>query len=144
MRSEGNDCDLTFEEFKELWPKDNRCPVRNDIVLQLYPLEDKHLWGKGGRHYPCTPTIDHFYPDKPMSKNNFWVISWRANETKSDMFKAEIEALYHAVMQKSGKTYIGEENNEILRVRQKINDISPYVGKYTPDRLKSINRHRKL
>ena len=32
MRSEGNDCDLTFEEFKERWPKGDRCPVRKIIT----------------------------------------------------------------------------------------------------------------
>ena len=144
MRSEGNDCDLTLEEFKERWPKDNRCPVRRDVIMDFYPAEDKELWNKGGRHWPITPTIDHFYPDKPMSKDNFWIISWRANETKSDMLGVEIEALYHAYMQKKGKVYTGEDALVLVKLEQDLEKMKDYVGKYTPDRLESINRHRKL
>jgi len=144
MRSEGNDCDLTYEEFEAMWPENNRCPIRNDIIFQFYPEEDRKLWSKGGRHWPCTPTIDHLYPDKPMCKENFWIISWRANETKSDMFVAEIEALYHAIQQRRGKIYIGDDYIEILDVERKIDDIKEYVGKYTPKHLESIKKHRKL
>jgi len=144
MRVEGNEVDLTFEEFMEHWPKDNRCPVRNDIIFQRYPQEDKELWTKGGRHWPFTPTVDHIKPDQPLSKDNFWIVSWRANEMKTDMFKAEIEALYHALMQRQGKLYIGDEIFEIMDVQRKINDISSFVGKYTPERLESIRTHRKL
>jgi len=144
MRSEGNDCDLTYEEFEAMWPENNRCPIRKDIIFQFYPEEDRKLWSKGGRHWPCTPTIDHLYPDKPMCKENFWIISWRANETKSDMFVAEIEALYHAIQQRRGKIYIGDDYIEILDVERKIDDIKEYVGKYTPKHLESIKKHRKL
>ena len=63
---------------------------------------------------------------------------------KTDMFKAEIEALYHALMQRQGKLYIGDEIFEIMDVQRKINDISSFVGKYTPERLESIRTHRKL
>lgn len=144
MRSEDNDCDLTYEEFEAMWPKDNRCPIRRDIVFQFYPQEDRHLWSKGGRHWPFTPTIDHLFPDKPLCKDNFWVISWRANETKSDMFVAEIEALYHAIQQRRGKHYIGSDYLEVLEVERKIDDIKEYVGKYSPKHLESIKTHRKL
>lgn len=144
MRRECGEVDLTFEEFMEHWPKDNKCPVRNDITFQRYPDEDKEMWTKGGRHWPFTPTVDHIKPDKPLNKDNFWIISWRANEMKSDMFKAEIEALYYAVMQRTGRVYVGEKNLEILDVQRKINDISMFVGKYTPERLESIKTHRKL
>ena len=144
MRRECGEVDLTFEEFMEHWPKDNKCPVRNDITFQRYPDEDKEMWTKGGRHWPFTPTVDHIKPDKPLNKDNFWIISWRANEMKSDMFKAEIEALYYAVMQRTGRVYVGEKNLEILDVQRKIDDISMFVGKYTPERLESIKTHRKL
>ena len=144
MRSEGNDCDLTLEEFKERWPKDNRCSVRRDIIMDFYPAEDKELWNKGGRHWPCAPSIDHFYPDKEMSKDNFWVISWRANETKSDMLGVEIEALYHAYMQKKGKVYTGEDALVLVKLEQDLETMKDYVGKYTDERLESIKRHRKL
>ena len=144
MRSEGNDCDLTFEEFEKRWPKGDKCPVRKDITMSFYPEEDKELWNKGGRHWPLTPTIDHLYPDEPLSKDNFWVISWRANETKSDMLGTEIEALYHAYMQKKGKTYTGESALKLLKLEQDLEKVGSYVGKYTDERLKSIERHRKL
>ena len=144
MRSEGNDCDLTLEEFKERWPKDNRCSVRRDIIMDFYPAEDKELWNKGGRHWPCAPSIDHFYPDKEMSKDNFWVISWRANETKSDMLGVEIEALYHAYMQKKGKVYAGEDALVLVKLEQDLETMKDYVGKYPDKNLESIKRHRKL
>tara|TARA_R110000744_G_scaffold37513_1_gene85864 strand:+ start:670 stop:1782 length:1113 start_codon:yes stop_codon:yes gene_type:complete len=146
MIKEKNELDiLTKEEFvKDYWPKNNKCPVRNDITLCRYPPEERELWTSGGRHWPFTPTIDHIYPDKPLSKDNFWIISWRANEIKSDMYVAEVEALYHALMQRKGKVYVGEEAHELMNVRRKINDISNYVGKYPKERLESIKRHRKL
>ena len=148
MRKEGNDVDMTYEEFMELWPKDNKCPIRNDITFQRYPKEDKELWTRGGRHWPFTPTVDHLYPDKPMCKENFWVISWRANEIKSDMFVAEIEALYHAIQKRRGKVYRGKSlevlSVERMEVEGKIENIREYVGKYTPKHLESIERHRKL
>ena len=144
MRKEGNDVDMTYEEFMELWPKDNKCPIRNDITFQRYPKEDRELWTRGGRHWPFTPTVDHLYPDKPMCKENFWVISWRANEIKSDMFVAEIEALYHAIQKRRGKLIAGSDYFEVLEVERKVDDIKEYVGKYTPKHLQSIERHRKL
>jgi peroxiredoxin family protein len=144
MRKEGNDVDMTYEEFMELWPKDNKCPIRNDITFQRYPKEDRELWTRGGRHWPFTPTVDHLYPDKPMCKENFWVISWRANEIKSDMFVAEIEALYHAIQKRRGKLIAGSDYFEVMEVKRKVDDIKEYVGKYTPKHLESIERHRKL
>tara|TARA_X000001382_G_scaffold127846_1_gene116384 strand:+ start:96 stop:779 length:684 start_codon:yes stop_codon:yes gene_type:complete len=144
MRKEGNDVDMTYEEFMTYWPKNNKCPVRKDIVFQPYPKDDKILWTRGGRHWPLCPTVDHFYPDKPLNKNNFWIISWRANEMKSDMMIAEIESLYHATQQFKGKSYTGDTLLEIMDVEYKLDMIKEYVGKYTPERLESIKKHRKL
>ena len=75
-------------------------------------------------------------------------ISWRANEIKSDMFVAEIEALYHAIQKRRGKVYRGKSLEvltvERMEVEGKIDNIKEYVGKYTPKHLESIERHRKL
>ena len=144
MRSEGNGVDLTFEEFMKYWPKDNRCPVRQDITFQRYPEEDREMWTKGGRHWPFTPTIDHFYPDRPLSKDNFWIISWRANEMKSDMFVIEIEALYRAIKRFKGDTSVGKDILRDIDVAYRIDEIKRYVGKYPPECLESVKIHRKL
>ncbi len=92
MKEEGNDCDMTYEEFLELWPKDNKCPILGH-ELNVYPKEERGKW-TGGRHYPYTPCVDHIDPRLPMSKDNLQIICWRANELKSDAIPEEIELLY--------------------------------------------------
>ena len=78
MKDEGNKCDITYEEFLDMWPKDNRCPILGH-ELNIHPREERGKW-TGGRHYPYTPCMDHIDPRMPMSKNNLQIISWRANE----------------------------------------------------------------
>jgi hypothetical protein len=92
MREEGNDCDMTFEEFLEHWPKDNKCPMLGH-ELNVFPKEERGKW-TGGRHYPFTPCVDHIDPRKDLSKDNLEIICWRANELKSDAIPEEIELLY--------------------------------------------------
>ena len=91
MRNEGNDCDMTSEEFLEHWPEDNKCPILGH-ELKMYPPEERGKW-KGGRHYPFTPCVDHIDPRLPMSKKNLQVICWRANELKSDAIPEELHLL---------------------------------------------------
>tara|TARA_R100000005_G_C4916503_1_gene151765 strand:- start:58 stop:705 length:648 start_codon:yes stop_codon:yes gene_type:complete len=130
MRSEGNDCDLTLEEFRNIWPKDDKCPILG-YTMKLYPIEERGEW-KGGRHYPYTPTIDHVDPRQPLSKDNFWVISWRANEIKSDTIPCEVALLNHALIRLKG----GVINNFFLQKEAALQqlDSAQWLGKYSDDR----------
>ena len=91
MKDEGNKCDITYEEFLDMWPKDNRCPILGHEFRQ-FPVEERGV-RTGGRHYPYIPCIDHIDPREPMSKNNLQIICWRANELKSDALPEEIHLL---------------------------------------------------
>ena len=91
MSHEGNDCDITYEEFLEKWPWDNTCPILGH-ELKAFPREERGKW-TGGRHYPFTPCVDHIDPREDMSKDNLQIICWRANELKSDAIPAEIHLL---------------------------------------------------
>ena len=130
MRSEGNDCDLTLEEFRNIWPKDNKCPILG-YRMKHYPTEERGKWA-GGRHYPYTPTIDHVDPRQPLSKDNFWVISWRANEIKSDTIPCEVALLNHALIRLKG----GVINNFFLQKEAALEqlDSAQWLGKYSDDR----------
>tara|TARA_R100000988_G_scaffold98680_1_gene67005 strand:+ start:538 stop:1209 length:672 start_codon:yes stop_codon:yes gene_type:complete len=130
MRREGNDYDLNLEEFAEYWPKDNLCPVLG-YELKLYPAEERGKW-TGGRHYPYTPTIDHIDPRQPLSKDNFWIISWRANEIKSDTIPCEVALLNHALIRLKG----GVINNFFLQKEAALQqlDSAEWLGKYSSDR----------
>jgi len=105
MRSEGNDCDLSFEEFLEThWPKDGRCPVLG-WKFEHAPegwTTSKVNPKKGGRQYPFIPSTDHIDPTKPLSKDNMWIISMRANEVKNDMLPQEIHLLSNAMKRLKG------------------------------------------
>jgi len=130
MRRENTKCDLTLEEFAEYWPKDNLCPVLG-YKLKLYPEEERGKW-TGGRHYPYTPTIDHIDPRQPLSKDNFWIISWRANEIKSDTIPCEVALLNHALIRLKG----GVINNFFLQKEAALQqlDSAEWLGKYSSDR----------
>jgi hypothetical protein len=91
MRNEGNDCDMTYEEFLEIWPWDNKCPILGH-ELNFFPEDERGKW-VGGRLYPYTPCVDHIDPREELSKNNLQIICWRANELKSDAIPAEIHLL---------------------------------------------------
>ena len=136
MRSEGNDCDLTEEEFRDLWPNDNKCPILGH-ELKLYPMEERGKW-KGGRHYPYTPTVDHVDPRMPMNKENMQIICWRANELKGDSIPEEIELLYRNLELRDDRYWKGSfmdiiSSSETERLKEKLNENS-WVGKYSDDR----------
>ena len=125
MRSEGNDCDMTYEGFLEYWPWDNRCPILGH-ELKMYPPEERGKW-IGGRHYPFTPCVDHIDPRLPMSKNNLQIICWRANELKSDAIPAEIHLLHKHM---EDVFPVGDELFESMGYKNTLKE-SGWVGKYT-------------
>ena len=136
MRSEGNDCDLTEEEFRKLWPEGSKCPILGH-KMRLYPKEERGIW-KGGRHYPYTPTIDHVDPRMPMNKENMQIICWRANELKGDSIPEEIELLYRNLELRDDRYWKGSfmdiiSSSETTRLKQKLSD-NNWVGKYSDDR----------
>ena len=125
MRSEGNDCDITYEEFLEYWPWDNRCPILGH-ELKTYPEDEREKW-IGGRHYPFTPCVDHIDPRLPMSRNNLQIICWRANELKSDAIPAEIHLLHKHM---EDVFPVGDEIFESMGYKNTLKE-SGWVGKYT-------------
>ena len=68
----GLKCDLTLQDIKDIYPKDNMCPV--------FGIEMKQ--GKG-RVCPTSPTLDRIDSSKGYEKDNIVVISHRANTLKS-------------------------------------------------------------
>jgi len=137
MRSEGNDCDMTYEKFeRDFWPKDNKCPILGH-ELKTYPREERGKW-KGGRHYPYTPCVDHVDPRLPMDKNNLQIISWRANELKSDAIPEEIELLYRNLELRDDRYWKGSimdivSSGQTEHLQNKLSK-NNWVGKYTGDR----------
>ena len=131
MRRENTKCDLTLEEFAEHWPKDGLCPVLG-YELKIYPEEGREKWAVGGRHYPYTPTIDHIDPRLPLNKDNFWIISWRANEIKTDTIPCEVALLNHALVRKKG----GIINNFLMEKEAALQQLNraKWIGKYSSDR----------
>ncbi len=128
MRTEGNDYDMTYEEFeREVWPWDNRCPILGH-ELKYFPIEERGKWS-GGRHYPYTPCVDHIDPREELSKNNVQVISWRANELKGDAIPEEIHLL--SIYMKDIFS-IGDDVLEDFRHKETLRQTG-WVGKY-PDR----------
>lgn len=47
-----------------------------------------------GRRIECSPTLDRVDPSRGYTRDNVWVISWRANRIKND---ATLEELYRLV-----------------------------------------------
>ena len=133
MRSEGNDCDLSFEEFLEThWPEDGCCPVLG-WKFEHSPegwttIKTKTNHKKGGRQYPFIPSTDHIDPTKPLSKDNMWIISMRANEMKSDMIPQEIHLLSSAMKRLKGglvsSHFFGEQEFHKTQLKDK-----GYAGK---------------
>ena len=128
MRKEGNDCDITYEEFLELWPWDNTCPILGH-ELKVFPREERGKW-TGGRHYPYTPCVDHIDPREDMSKDNLQIICWRANELKSDAIPAEIHLL--SIYMKDIFS-LGDVTLQDFHHKETLRETG-WVGKY-PDRL---------
>lgn len=64
-----------------------RCPLLPEIVLRV-----REGTAKGGAG-PNSPTLDRIDSSKGYTKDNVWVISWRANKLKSDATLEELERL---------------------------------------------------
>ena len=64
---------ITEEYLKSIWPKDNKCPVLGTLFKS----------GKANKYQ--LPTLDKIYPKKGYVKGNVAVISFRANQIKSDI-----------------------------------------------------------
>ena len=64
---------ITEEYLKSIWPKDNKCPI----------LGTEFKSGLSNKHQ--LPTLDKIYPKKGYVKGNVAVISFRANQMKSDI-----------------------------------------------------------
>ena len=64
---------ITEEYLKSIWPKDNKCPI----------LGTEFKSGISNKHQ--LPTLDKIYPKKGYVRGNVAVISFRANQMKSDI-----------------------------------------------------------
>ena len=64
---------ITEQDIIEVWPKDNKCPI----------LGTEFKSGKNNKDY--LPTLDKIIPKKGYVKGNIAVISFRANQIKSDV-----------------------------------------------------------
>ena len=72
------------------------CPV---LKIPLVIGQDPN----GSRSSYSVPTLDRIDSSKGYTKDNVWVISWRANKLKSDATLQELELLAEAVR----KVWIG-------------------------------------
>tara|TARA_B110000037_G_C16821866_1_gene384031 strand:+ start:44 stop:619 length:576 start_codon:yes stop_codon:yes gene_type:complete len=66
------------EYIKSIWPKDNKCPILGTEFKS--GLKNKHQ----------LPTLDKIKPQKGYVKGNVAVISFRANQIKSDVNDFEV------------------------------------------------------
>jgi hypothetical protein len=80
-RKQGDEVDLTEEEYRALWPEDNRCPY---FFIELKISRGKRTW--------ATPSIDRVDNDKPYQKDNIEITSWRWNNLKSN---SSVEERFH-------------------------------------------------
>jgi hypothetical protein len=84
--------DMTYEEFVEIWPKDGKCPhFHNKLIIT--PLKGRT---------DSTPSIDRKDSDKPYSKDNIEIVSWRYNHCKSDTTVEERFAMGGAAAKELG------------------------------------------
>jgi hypothetical protein len=76
--------DIIIDDLLEKLPKDKKCPV---LGIDLF-------WGNEGKGKRVnSPSIDRIDPKGNYTKDNIMIISWRANEIKSDASIEEIEAV---------------------------------------------------
>lgn len=73
---------LTLTDIKELYPVDGKCPVFG-TTLQF---------NKAGFRN-SSPSLDKIDPNKGYTKDNVQVLSWRANQIKSNASIQELELL---------------------------------------------------
>jgi len=70
--------DITEEYIKSIWPKDNKCPL----------LRTEFKSGMKNKH--VLPSLDKVVRKKGYVKGNVQIISYRANQLKSDIDDFEI------------------------------------------------------
>lgn len=78
-RRKGIEHTLTLEEYKELYPIDNKCPVFDFELSWGHPISN-------------SPSLDRIDSNKGYTKENCQIISNRANHLKND---ATIDELKH-------------------------------------------------
>lgn len=69
--------DLTPEDIRGIWPKDNCCPVTGELFSDIR--------GSGRKRSPNTPSLDKLCPSRGYVVGNIAIISMRANYMKSDV-----------------------------------------------------------
>ncbi len=69
---------INEEDIKSIWPKDNKCPILGTEFKS--GLKNKYV----------LPTLDKIIPRKGYVKGNIAVISFRANQIKSDIEDFEV------------------------------------------------------
>lgn len=69
---------INEEDIKSIWPKDNKCPILG--VEFKEGISERNNW----------PTLDKIIPKKGYIKGNIAVISFRANQMKSDVEDFEV------------------------------------------------------
>ena len=77
-KREGLIFDITTEYLESIWPKDNKCPI----------LKTEFLSGMKNKYQ--LPTLDKVVPKKGYTKGNVAIISFKANNIKSDIDDFEI------------------------------------------------------
>ena len=65
--------DITEKDIEKIWPKDNKCPIL------------KIDFKEGASNRDNWPSLDKIIPKKGYVKGNIAVISFRANQIKSDV-----------------------------------------------------------
>jgi len=78
------ECNLTVDDLIEIFPADRKCPV---FGIDLF-------WGSGFDRNN-SPSLDRFDPSLGYTKDNVYIISWKANRIKSNATLEEIEAILY-------------------------------------------------
>lgn len=77
--------------------------TRNDLVLpERCPLLDIPLFIGNGIRGPNSPSLDRIDPTKGYTRDNVWIISWRANDLKKNASLNELEKLVTNLKLKMG------------------------------------------
>jgi len=80
--------------------------IDNDFVRSITPshcpiFNTKLEWslqrGNGPRSLPNSPSLDRIDPERGYVKGNVWIISYRANQIKSDASHEELKLVTEAV-----------------------------------------------
>ncbi len=96
-RAKGLEFDLSPADL----PTPERCPVFG--VKLIYQAD--------GQRQPNSASLDRIDSNCGYTSENVWVISWRANNIKSDATPEELWAVANAVKTHAGRTLDGVEHN---------------------------------